>query len=232
MRRVLGCLGAAATIVVALTSCDPPDPTNYEGDSSAPRVALVGDSATALSSTELRDALGPYYNSVTGLSGYTVSDAMPWVEAAVQSQPAATVIELGGNNLPDLLPAGAPPSDAVGWDDWAEIYALLEAVRGQPCVVWVVLDSQDSVVWQRPDQTTVTFTDFRERLAALKFVITYIRDNFPELEASGLRIVDLRETDPDYRNHLFEDGIHPVGESAEMYAARVRSEVDTCVNGG
>ena len=232
MRRVLGGLGAAATIVVALTSCDPPAPTNYQGDPSAPRVALVGDSATALSSTELRNALSPYYNSVTGLSGYTVSDAMPWVEAAVESQPAATVIELGGNNLPDILPAGAPPSDAVGWDDWAEIYALLEAVRGLPCVVWVVLDSQDSVVWQRPDQTTVTFTDFRGRLAALKFVITFMRDNAPELEASALRIVDLRGTDPDYRNHLFEDGIHPFGQSAEMYAARVRSEVDACVNFG
>jgi hypothetical protein len=107
--------------------------TNFAGVLSGRRVAVVGDSMTALSDCQIAETLaGRYAYQVRGDSGFTMAQALPLIHQ-IQSDPLGApedwVIDLGSND------AGVRQTPTWQTDLANEI----SAVQGSTCVIFVTL---------------------------------------------------------------------------------------------
>jgi hypothetical protein len=98
LAQAMGLLGLS-TLPFALVACRPLD---YQGNLAGPRVAVVGDSITALAGPDIYGLLDPVYaTEVRGYSDETMAQVFPAIEQ-IQNQwegpPLKWVAELGTND--------------------------------------------------------------------------------------------------------------------------------------
>lgn len=125
MRKWLAVPVVAAVALVA-SSC-------YHGDQAGPRVAVLGDSITALSASPIETTLAPDYAwNVDGQSGYTIAQSEPQLQAMLtdpQGSPQDVITELGTNDAIEY------PTLGNAWQ--ASLTAESNALASTPCVIWV-----------------------------------------------------------------------------------------------
>jgi hypothetical protein len=114
----------ALFVTITLAACSPV----YTGPTSAPKVAVVGDSITLQSSESVQVAFYGKRLAIMAENGIDLSAGRTkFVQPAVKSKPAVLVIELGVNSAKD------------GWTsaDLVPLEGIMSDVASVPCVVWV-----------------------------------------------------------------------------------------------
>jgi len=123
MRRLCGALGA---IVIVLGGCGYSDrkPAAIVGASHPPRVAIVGDSITVSSTSQIQDALEDRYTTdIHARAGQRIGQMLVDLHGALAEHPNAVVVNLGTN---DVL---------QGDTQWrASFDRMIAALADQPCV--------------------------------------------------------------------------------------------------
>ncbi len=184
---------AMVALVAALApACRPsvsPMPiSSYTG--SGVKVAVIGDSITNYSTTEIRSALAPYRHSVTGIPGIGFVGALDrLVRPAVASKPDVLIIELGINSAREVW-----NSADLKW---------LEATLKE-------LDKVPRVIWITPSALTPSYYDhlgagtIAQRIAAFKASLVKRLPKHPNQRLADFSVSQL--THPEWFD---VDHLHP-----------------------
>ncbi len=102
--------------------------SSYRG-CAGPRVTVAGDSITNLSTVDIRAAFSDAYNSrVEGFPGETIAQVTPFVQAQVATQPTASIVNLGTNDM---------GTNNQNWQH--DLDQVVSIVGSVPCVEFVTI---------------------------------------------------------------------------------------------
>ena len=191
---VTGCGGSDGASTVREPARHP-----YRGPAGAPRVAIAGDSITALSRDRIVAALTDRYRvRVDAYSGRTIAQVTPAIVRQVATHPDVAVVNLGTNDLDRENP------------HWrADLDRMLKLVAGVPCVVAVTIyDGRHLPV----DANIGTKINARLNAAAADGSIHLVDWNAAVHRDPGL---------------IVADGIHPDLGGQRWIARSIRDAVDT-----
>jgi lysophospholipase L1-like esterase len=191
---VAGCGGSDGASAVR-------EPTGqwYRGLAGAPRVAIGGDSITALSRDRIVGALTDRYRVlVNAYSGRTIAEVTPAIARQVATHPDIEVVNLGTNDLDRENPR---------WR--ADLDRMLRLVAGVPCVVAVTIyDGRHLPV----DANIGTEINARLRAVAAEGSVHLVDWNAAVHRDPGL---------------IVADGIHPDLGGQRWLARSIRDAIDT-----
>lgn len=163
-----------------------------------PRVAVLGDSITALDAEALQSSLGDDYRfAISGNFGRTAAQVRPEAEELAQRTFAQVIINLGTN---DVLQGGST-RDAV-----EAIAQYVDLFDSASCVHVVTVN--EHMVNQRTGASTGDLAaQFNERLRAL----ADSEDRVHVIDWNAVAEANLNDADP-ATSTLTEDSIHPTPE--------------------
>jgi hypothetical protein len=188
---------------LALAACSPV----YTGPTSAPKVAMVGDSITLQSAESVQVAFYGKRLAIMAENGIDLSAGRTkFIQPAVKSKPAVLVIELGVNSAKD------------GWTsaDLIPLEGIMSDVASVPCVVWVTPSSL------KP-------SDFDG------FGPGYIQDRLDAMAASiakrvprhpNMHLANYGTTERLHPELFVADGLHPSRQGQDAYAMYLSTQVD------
>jgi lysophospholipase L1-like esterase len=198
--RLLLTLAVVVSLVAACAGSDGPRVPigdGYVGRRHAPRVAVAGDSITALARSEIVAALEVAYRvRVNAFSGHTIAQVRPAIRRQVATHPDIAVVNLGTNDMDR------------GHTRWrADLDRMLTIVASVPCVeIFTVYDGR------HPPAGANIGTRINARLA--------------EVAAAGsVHLIDWNAAvhrDPDL---VVADGIHPGAAGQRWIADSLRDEI-------
>lgn len=194
---------AVATLVVAAVLASSCATT---GD----RVAILGDSITALGEARLRDELGADHDlTIDGKFGARTDQRVQAAQAQAATNPHQVVINLGTN---DVLQGRAP--DAIA----RNLELLIAIYRGASCVFLVTINTHLDQNGNRPQQPAIDLNAAMERLAETDDRVELIRWD---------RIQD-DAVDAQHPLGLTTDGVHPSDEGQRELAAAIGDALAGC----
>ena len=176
-----------------------PPSTRYRGLAGGLRVAIAGDSITALSRDRIVGALTDRYRvRVDAYSGRTIAEVSPAIVRQVRTRPDVEVVNLGTNDLDRENPHWRPDLDR-----------MLRLVAGVPCVVAVTIyDGRHLPV----DANIGTKINARLTAAAAKGSVHLVDWNAAVHRDPGL---------------IVADGIHPDRGGQRWIARSIREAIDS-----
>ncbi len=192
----VGALAAGCGSSGGASSAAQPATHGYHGRAGAPRVAIAGDSITALSRDRIVAALTDRYRvRVNAYSGHTIAQVTPAIQRQVATHPDVEVVNLGTNDLDQENP---------GWR--AALDRMLQLVASVPCVeVFTIYDGR-----HLPVDANIG-TEINARLAAAGKGSIHLVDWNAEVHR-----------DP---NLLVADGIHPDLDGQRWIARSIRDAI-------
>jgi lysophospholipase L1-like esterase len=169
----------------------------YVGRPGAPRVAVVGDSITALTRARIVPTLAHRYRvRVNAFSGRTIAEVTPAIVAQVATDPDVEVVNLGTNDM-----------DRGGTNWRADLDRMLGIVATVPCV------------------EIFTIYDGRHRPAGAN-VGTQINARLRAAAATGsVRLIDWNAAVHRDPNLVVDDGIHPGTAGQRWIATSMRDAI-------
>ncbi len=169
---------------------------------SGPTVAVIGDSITYQSRTQLHNALDDHSVKVSGLVGSTAAENMATARQYAPDRPAAVVINVGTNDA--LL--SIPTTDTI---------AAYDQIIGQfaaSCVVVVTISERGT------GTTTDGHVYSPGRAAAIN----------AWMRGRGERVVDWEAAIAADPTLVVDDGMHPTETGKQRLANLIAAEVSTC----
>jgi lysophospholipase L1-like esterase len=193
---------ALACIAVATAGC-------YRGNLAGPKVAIVGDSITALSDQwygRLDPALADTYAyNVAATTGMRIDQMQPELDRLLTAWPDDVVINLGTNDM------------TQSWPTWEQSFdAMWAAVADESCVVYVTLRTH--VSWPVGAQINA-------KIAATAAANPNVRIYDWETDINAA--IAALQADTSLPPPMY-DPVHPTPAGSEILAAGIRGALDTC----
>jgi lysophospholipase L1-like esterase len=199
-RRALLVLALGAMVATSATGCAIEE-TTYTGAPRAPKVAVIGDSITWMSTDAIHDALDPSYAvEITGVVGATSrlqvhGTDIPEFREAATTNPDIVIINLGTND------GDAPAEDVL--DDLNRARALFPSAA---CYVPVTLTTHGVGTFEPSSEAAV-----------------YVNQVLPRAHlADWASAVDAKPS------LVGPDGVHPTGDGSVVLADLYKSAADSC----
>lgn len=206
---IRGAAAAFVAVLVAMTAaaCQPPEPARpYVGPAGAPRVAVVGDSITNYSSTQVQSAMSGYRVSINSVPGIDLADGRAQlVKPVMATKPDVLVIELGINSAREV------------WDsaDLVHLEGIMADAASVPCVIWVT-----------PTALAPSYYDhlgkgyLRDRIAAMKASVAKRVAKRP-----NFHLADWGEIEGQHPEWFDADHLHPTTAGKVAYAQYLNEQV-------
>lgn len=193
----------AVAVALGAAACHP----SYTGPV-GPKVAVIGDSITNSSTTELGDELAARHRFVSGIDGIDLADGhAQLVKPVAETKPQVVVVELGINSARE------------SWDaaDLPDLEKVLADLKATPCVIWVTPTALEASYFDHLGDGTIA-----SRIALFQASLKKRLPKYPNIHRADFGSVELQHTEwfaPD-RMHLNQEG-----QSA--YAAYVADQIAT-----
>ena len=193
---------ALACVMAMLAGC-------YRGNLAGPKVGVVGDSIIAMTDRQwkrLDPALADAYAyDVATRSGARIDEMQPDLDRVLTTTPDNVVIDLGTNDM------------GQSWAPWEQSFdAMWATVAHLSCVVYVTIRTQADFP---------VGADINAKIAATATANPNVRIYDWETEIGAA--LAAYEADTSLPPPLL-DVVHPTAAGADILAAGVRRELDTC----